>query len=59
MEAHNQCVDISYFDIIKEAALHKKKVVWNLSEIYIPVEIEVLLAKHDMNFRFALQKFQP
>ena len=44
-------------DIIKEAALHKRKVVWNLSGIEIPTETEELIGKLGMNFQFAPKKF--
>ena len=36
----NNKVDNSDSDIINEAALYKKKVVWNLSGIDIPMETE-------------------
>ena len=57
MEAHNQRFDNSDSDIINEAALYKKKVVWNLSGIDIPIETEELLGKLGMNFQFAPRKF--
>ena len=57
MEAHNQQIDNSDSDIINKAALHKKKVVWNLSGIDIPTETEELLGKLGMNFQFAPRKF--
>ena len=49
----------SDMDIIKEAALHKRKVVWNLSGIEIPTETEELIGKLSirMNFQFAPKKF--
>ena len=47
----------SDMDIIKEAALHKRKVVWNLNGIEIPTETEELIGKLGMNFQFAPKKF--
>ena len=44
-------------DIIQEAALHRKKVVWNLSGIDIPPETEELLGRLGMNFQFAPKEF--
>ena len=47
----------SDMDIIKEAALPKRKVVWNLSGIDIPPETEELIRKLGLNFQFASKKF--
>ena len=44
-------------DIIKEAAMHRRKVVWNLSGIEIKPETEELIGKLGMNFQFAPKKF--
>ena len=42
----------SDMDIIKEAALHKRKVVWNLTGIDIPPKTKELIGKLVMNFQF-------
>ena len=47
----------SDMDIITEAALHKRKVVWNLRRIEIPPETEELIGNLVMNFQFAPKKF--
>ena len=47
----------SDMDIITEAALQKRQVVWNLSGIEIPPETEELIGKLAMNFQFAPKKF--
>ena len=57
MKAHNQHSNESFSDIIKEAALHRKKVVWNLSGIDIPPETQELLGKLGINFQFAPKEF--
>ena len=46
----------SDMDIITEAALHKRQVVWILSGIEIPAETEELIGKLGMNFQFAPKK---
>ena len=47
----------SDMDIITEAALQKRQVVWNLSGIEIPPKTEELIGKLGMNFQFAPKKF--
>ena len=57
MEMFRNIKTNSDMDIIKEAAVHKRKVVWNLSGIEIPTETEELIGKLGMNFQFAPKKF--